>query len=227
MKVGNKSYVKPADVPDTIPIFPLSGALLLPGGNLPLNIFEPRYLAMIDDALTGHRIIGMIQPDLTGKQADNGPALCSMGCAGRLTGFQETGDGRYLINLTGICRFEVIAETKMENGYRRARISVDGSELMQTDDAVACENSEIDRDMLLETLRRYLEANDLNTDWKAVEEADNETLVTALCMLSPYGPAEKQALLEAKDTKTRAETLVAITEIALAKDSDDPGRILQ
>ncbi len=223
MKAGNVTYLKAADISEIVPVFPLAGALLLPGGQLPLNFFEPRYLAMVDDAMDGDRLIGMVQPAL--KQPTSGnkdPILCEVGCLGRITAFQETGDGRYLISLSGICRYRILEETKNRNGYRRCRIGVFADELTSEDNGDA-----IDRESLLATFRNYLDANDMEADWESVEKADNETLVTALCMMSPYGPAEKQALLEAPDLKSRAETLIAITEIQLAKDSDDISSRLQ
>ena len=226
IKAGNKTYSQAVDLPLVIPVFPLTGALLLPSGNMPLNIFEPRYLAMTDHALVTDRLIGMIQPDLDGGECPNGPKLCKMGCVGRITGFQETGDGRYMINLTGLCRFNIIEEVEMLNGFRQARISVPDQEFKAPDPETRGEGS-VNRELLLETFRRYLEVNDMDTDWEAVERTDDETLVTALCMMSPYGPAEKQALLEADDLFIRAETLVAITEIELARKNTDSGTILQ
>jgi Lon protease-like protein len=225
-KAGNRSYEGPGDIPNIIPVFPLSGALLLPGGNMPLNIFEKRYLALADDALSGDRLIGMIQPDLGGRESEFGPLLCRIGCLGRITGFQETGDGRYMINLTGICRFEVSEEIGLRNGYRTCRILVDDDEFADSGSSIS-DSGLIDRDLLLKTFRKYLEMNNMDTDWEAVKQTDDETLVTALCMMSPYGPAEKQALLEAADLNARAATLVAITEIELARNSDDPGSVLQ
>ncbi len=226
IKSGNKSYRKAGDLPEVIPVFPLSGALLLPSGNLPLNIFEPRYLAMTDHALRTDRLIGMIQPRPDGAQTPHGPGLCRIGCIGRLTGFQETGDGRYMINLTGVCRFKVETEEPLLNGFRRARISIPAQEF-EANHLEANGVKRINRELLLETFKRYLSVNGMETDWDAVERTDDETLVTALCMMSPYGPAEKQAMLEADDLFTRAETLVAITEIELAKKSNDPGGTLQ
>jgi len=226
IKAGNKTYTCAGDLPDIIPVFPLSGDLLLPSGNMPLNIFEARYLAMTDHALCNQRLIGMIQPDLEGAEGSNGPELCRMGCIGRITGFQETGDGRYMMNLTGICRFIVEEEVASKDGFRQARISIPQSEFMQPD-AETGSVGIINRKLLLETFRRYLEVNDMDTDWEAVERTDDATLVTALCMMSPYGAAEKQALLEADDLFIRAETLVAITEIELARKSAEPGSILQ
>ena len=217
MRAGNAEYRARLDFPETIPIFPLSGALLLPGGNLPLNIFEPRYLAMTEHALATHRLIGMIQPDPAVSPDESEPALCTMGCIGRLTAFQETGDGRYAINLTGICRFTVEKEEDLLNGFRQVRFDVREEDLdfgFRSEEEATLN----DRDGLLGTLRKYLAANGMDANWETIEQTDDETLVTALCMMSPYGPAEKQALLEADDLNTRAETLIAITEIALARD---------
>lgn len=223
MKAGNATYLETADISEMVPVFPLAGALLLPGGQMPLNIFEPRYLAMVDDAMDGDRLIGMVQPALKQPSSGHGdPVLCEVGCLGRITAFQETGDGRYLISLSGICRYRILEEIKGRNGYRKCRIGVFAEELEPEDSG-----EEIDRESLLKTFRNYLDANDMEADWDSVEKADNETLVTALCMMSPYGPAEKQALLEAPDLKSRAETLIAITEIQLAKDSDDTSSRLQ
>ncbi|MBC7280225.1 LON peptidase substrate-binding domain-containing protein [Hoeflea sp.] len=225
MQVGNKSYRTKSDIPEQVPVFPLSGALLLPGAQLPLNIFEPRYLAMFDDALSSHRMIGVIQPALEDSANGQGPVkdLCRVGCLGRITSFAETGDGRYVISLGGICRFRVIKEAETgRKPYRSCHISPFLSDLEAADDG-----AEVDRKALLMSFKAYLEANNLEADWNSVERASTVTLVNSLSMMSPYGPAEKQALLEADDLKTRAETLIAITEIALARDSDDYGRILQ
>ncbi len=225
MQVGNKSYRVQSDIPEQVPVFPLSGALLLPGAQLPLNIFEPRYLAMFDDAMSSNRLIGVIQPALTEGVSRHGPVedLCSVGCLGRVTSFAETGDGRYVITLGGVCRFRVGGE--LENArkpYRVCRISPFLGDL-QSDD----EGAEVDRKALLESFKAYLEANDLEADWTSVERASTQTLVNSLSMMSPYAPAEKQALLEADNLRIRAETLIAITEIALARDSDDYARVLQ
>lgn len=224
MKAGNKSYLKTADLPTIVPVFPLSGALLLPGGQMPLNIFEPRYLAMIDDALCGERLIAMVQPrfDAEQKPGSEDADLCEMGCLGRITAFQESGDGRYLITLSGICRYRILHEVEGKNGYRQCEIAVYGADLSGEDDG-----ADVDREALLATFRKYLESNGMEADWDSVRKASNETLVTALCMMSPYGPAEKQALLEADDLKSRADTLVAITEIALARQDGNSGNTLQ
>ena len=207
-------------IPSIIPVFPLSGALLLPRGQLPLNIFEPRYIAMIDHALGGDRVIGVIQPQ-DDTPNDNAPPLRSVGCAGRITSYAETEDDRYLVTLTGIARFAVVEEIATETPFRRCRVS---AEPFAADFSIRGE-SDVDRDTLIGAFRAYLEANDLEADWESVDRASNESLVNAIAMIGPYGPAEKQALLEAPDLKTRAETLVALTEISLATDT--PGRRLQ
>ncbi|SOE16910.1 hypothetical protein SAMN05877838_1795 [Hoeflea halophila] len=224
MQVGNKSYRVEADIPEQIPVFPLSGALLLPGAQLPLNIFEPRYLSMLDDAMSSDRLIGVIQPALVDGTQRRGPVedLCSVGCLGRITSFAETGDGRYIITLGGVCRFRIGEELNRRKPYRICRISPFLGDLEAGD-----QGKEVDRKALLDSFRAYLEANDLEADWSSVERASTESLVNSLSMMSPYGPAEKQALLEADNLKIRAETLIAITEIALARDSDDHGPVLQ
>ncbi|MCI5075496.1 LON peptidase substrate-binding domain-containing protein [Oricola sp.] len=223
MQAGNRTYRTEKDIPESVPVFPLSGALLLPGGQMPLNIFEPRYLEMIDAALRGDRVIGMIQPKFSGDtgSADK-PGLCAVGCLGRLSSFAETGDGRYLVSMQGICRFRIATEIAVRTPYRQCRISPFVSDLDEEGDT-SC----VDREALLRVFRAYLDANELEADWESVQKAGNDTLVNALSMMSPYGPAEKQALLEAPDLKSRAETLIAITEMALARDKDDFARTLQ
>ena len=211
----NADYRGPVDLPEVIPVFPLPGALLLPRGQMPLNIFEPRYLAMIDDALRdGHRLIGMIQPDPAHPGPDDKPNLFKVGCVGRITQLAESGDGRYLLELTGVARFRVEEELKVSTPYRQCRVTFSAF----TDDFVARKGEEaVDRPALLAALRNFLKANKLKADWEGIENAPNEALVNALAMMSPYGPPEKQALLEAPDLKTRAEILVAVTEMELAK----------
>jgi uncharacterized protein len=211
----NAVYRGAADLPGTIPVFPLPGALLLPRGQMPLNIFEPRYLEMVDDSLRdGHRLIGVIQPDTTQADTDDKPSLFKVGCVGRITQLAETGDGRYLIQLTGIARFRIEAELDVATAYRQCRVTY----ALFADDFIARKGEEaVDRKALLDALSAFLKANDLKADWEGIEKAPNEALVNALAMMSPYGPAEKQALLEAPDLKTRAEILVAVTEIELAK----------
>jgi uncharacterized protein len=218
----NAEYRGPADLPELIPVFPLPGALLLPRGQMPLNIFEPRYLSMVDDAFRdGHRLIGMIQPDVTHSQSESKPALFRVGCVGRITQLAESGDGRYILELTGVSRFKVVEELEVLTAYRQCKADffafVDDFTARMGEDAV-------DREALLSVLADFLKANNLKVDWEGVESAPNEALVNALAMMSPYGPAEKQAMLEAPDLKTRAEILIAVTEMDLAKKrtSGDP-----
>jgi len=226
MHVGNAHYLKPEDLPEAIPVFPLTGALLLPGGQLPLNIFEPRYLSMIDDALSMHRLIGMVQPVFGGERMQEAeteaPALCQVGCIGRITSFAETGDGRYIVSLTGVCRYRLLDELRGDRSYRSFHIAPFIADLSAGD-----EEKSVDREALLAAFKAYLDANKLEADWESVERASNATLVNSMAMMSPYGPAEKQALLEAPDLKTRAETLIAITEIVLARGYGDVDTRLQ
>jgi uncharacterized protein len=211
----NSTYLGPGDLPDVIPVFPLSGALLLPRGQLPLNIFEPRYLMMVDDAFTsGRRLIGMIQPDAAHPGPEERPNLYRVGCIGRITQLTETGDGRYMIQLTGIARFRIDHEVEVATPYRQCRVSY----APFINDFVGRKGEDdVDRESLLKALSDFLRANNLKADWEGIEKAPNEALVNALAMMSPYGPAEKQALLEAPNLKTRAEILVAVTEIEIAK----------
>ena len=230
MRAGNRIYQTAGDLPEVIPVFPLGGALLLPGGQLPLNIFEPRYMAMFDHALATDRIVGIIQPRIDGQDnvvthpatLEGQAPLCAVGCFGRLTSITETGDQRYISTLTGICRFRVIEELKVKTPFRQCRVQPFLSDLKEAEEAPA-----VNRDALLAAFRAYLDANSLEADWESVERARNHTLVNALSMMSPFGPAEKQALLEAPDLKTRAETLIAITEIMLARESKKDRSILQ
>ncbi|ESY62384.1 LON peptidase substrate-binding domain-containing protein [Mesorhizobium sp. M0051] len=223
MQAGNAHYRLAKHLPSTIPIFPLEGALLLPGGRMPLNIFEPRYLQMVDEAISGSRLIGVIQPSLDGAlRADGEPELCNVGCAGRIIAFSETGDGRYLVSLQGVCRFRIASELTVKTPFRQAKLAPFLADLDEDQAA-----DEIDRPSLLKAFRAYLQANDLEADWESVSRAENAMLVNALSMMAPYGPAEKQALLEAADLKTRAETLIAITEMALARENEDFGSSLQ
>ncbi len=206
------------DLPEVIAVFPLPGALLLPRGQMPLNIFEPRYLRMVDDALAGSRIIGMIQPNSAAEQPLGPPALYQVGCAGRITQFAETGDGRYLITLTGLCRFRAREELTVMTPYRQ--LGVDFSayrrDLMPRDGEEA-----VDREAVLKALSDFSRVNEVEIDWDNVRQAPNEPLINALAMMAPYGEKEKQALLEAPDLKTRAEMLVAITEMELAREGGD------
>ncbi|AZO80621.1 MULTISPECIES: LON peptidase substrate-binding domain-containing protein [unclassified Bosea (in: a-proteobacteria)] len=220
----NAVYSGPEDCPAVIPLFPLAGALLLPRGQMPLNIFEPRYLAMIDDALRTHRVIGMIQPEPENGRQSQVPALLQVGCLGRITQFAETGDDRYVITLTGVARFRLEEELSVTTPYRQARIAYDG---FTVDFQARAGEEEVDRAALLKALRSFAKANELKIDWKGVNEAPNEALVNALSMMCPFGPPEKQALLEAPSLKSRAEVLVAITEIELARGGSDPDTTLQ
>ncbi len=220
----NAVYRRPDDLPEEIPVFPLAGALLLPRGQLPLNIFEPRYLAMVDDALKGSRLIGMIQPDEIKTVSESQPALYDVGCAGRITQIAETGDGRYLMTLTGVARYRVTEELAVVTPYRRCRIDFNpfAADFMPDRD-----EDKVDRDRLLRTLAAYLSTNRIEADWNDIREAPTEALVNGLSMMSPYGAKEKQALLEAPDLKTRAEILVAVTEMALAERGDGSENTIQ
>jgi Lon protease-like protein len=217
-------------LPETLPIFPLSGVLLLPGGKLPLNIFEPRYLAMVFDALAGHRMIGMVQPVQPGGFAGDGlpvedgrPKIHKVGCAGRIVSFSETEDGRLLLALSGVCRFEVGRElAPAQGGYRRVSsiFSPFRADLEQADEAV-----ELDRERLMAALAAFFRGKNLSTDWDAVKQAGDQNLVTSLSMVLPLGPVEKQALLEAADTTARAKLLNAFLEMAaFGQPPDTPQR---
>ncbi|WP_426438345.1 LON peptidase substrate-binding domain-containing protein [Bradyrhizobium genosp. P] len=218
----NAEYRGPGELPEVIAVFPLPGALLLPRGQMPLNIFEPRYLAMVDDALRdGHRLIGMIQPDATHSRNEAKPTLFRVGCVGRITQLAESGDGRYILELTGVSRFRVVEELTALTPYRQCKVDF----FSFTDDFTARKGEDaVDRKSLLKVLTDFLKANNLKVDWEGIEAAPNEALVNALAMMSPYGSAEKQAMLEAPDLKTRAEILIAVTEMDLAKKrtSGDP-----
>jgi Lon protease-like protein len=221
MKAGNCLYGCAKDVPSVIPVFPLPEALLLPRADMPLNIFEPRYLAMIDAAVASNRIVGMVQTDEASPPCACGPSLRRVGCAGRIVSFAETGDGRYMITLTGIARFRIVDELPLEEPYRRCRVTAEPFAA----DFHVCEKP-INRAAILRTFRNYLSAHDLEADWESVGRASDETLVNALAMMGPFSAAEKQALLEAPDLQARAETLVTIAEMALAP-SLPGGRTLQ
>jgi uncharacterized protein len=201
--------IKLADLPEVIPIFPLPGALLLPRARLPLHIYEPRYLAMVDDVLkTQGRLIGMIQP-FEGAQ---GTQLHAIGCAGRLTALSETEDGRYMITLAGVSRFRVVHEVEGFAPYRRAEVTWTGFErdLGRTED-----DPGLERDEFLRLLGRYFDSQGLSTDWDSVREAEDELLVNSVSMLCPFPPEDKQALLEAPTLPTRRETLVTLIEFGL------------
>ena len=209
-----QGYVKAADLPQVLPVFPLSGVILLPRGQLPLNIFEPRYLNMIDDAMAGDRMIAMVQsmggpPDL--------PTLSAVGCAGRITSYAETSDGRYLITLTGTCRYRILTEMPGQGPYRQVRADFTPFEA----DLVAADNEIDERDSFLDALRAYLDARGLDIDWDMAETAPAEALVNSLSMALPFEPAEKQALLEAADLTARTAALDALMRIDAAEPGDE------
>lgn len=214
----NRPYTDIGELPDILSLFPLTGAVLLPRGELPLNIFEPRYVAMIDDALSGSRLIGMIQPLPSGACDDSAPDLFRIGCAGRLTRFAETGDGRYLITLTGVARFRIREELGADAPYRQFQVSYDD---FQADLLPGAGENAVDRDSMVSMLRNFAEYSKLEVDWASIDAAPTETLVNALAMMSPFGANEKQALVEAIDLKTRAETLVALAKLDMAERSGD------
>jgi len=197
-------------LPGTTPIFPLSGVLLLPGGKLPLNIFEPRYLAMTRDALAGERIIGMVQP-LEGQGEASVPEVYSLGCAGRIVSFAETDDGRYEITLAGLCRFDIVREIDPVNGYRRV---IPNFEPYRADYEDA-PGGVIERKRLVEALRQYFKLQNIDADWKAIQSTPDERLVTTLAMVCPFEPSEKQALLESPNLLERGRVMTALLEMAI------------
>lgn len=221
-------YRRIEDLPETLPAFPLRGVILLPRATLTLNVFEPRYLAMTDFALGGERLIGVVQPAREAGEDESPPGrnvvLRKIGCAGRIIAFNEGGDGRYLITLAGVARFELVRECSTEYPFRRLDIDFRN---FAADLAWGRGEEEVDRVHLLATLKEYLRANNLTADWDRILGASNERLVNTLSVLSPYGPEEKQALLEAPSLKTRAEALVALAEMELATRNDDTGTSLQ
>jgi len=205
-------YHTVADLPEQIPLFPLSGALLLPRTDLPLNIFEPRYVAMIEQAMQGDRVIGMIQPDEDDKS--DKPKLEKVGCAGRITSYVETEDGRLQVIITGICRFKLKKEAAVKTPFRQATVNY---KPFAVDLVIGSGAPSVNREQLLEAFRQFLEANNMTTNWKEVNEVGTELLVNTLSLMAPYPPSEKQALLEAPDLKSRADMLVALTELALKR----------
>jgi len=221
-------FRKPGDLPQTLALFPLSGAILFPRAALPLNVFEPRYLAMIFDSLAGHRLIGMVQPMQPGGYAGDGlptpdgrPQVHRVGCAGRIVSFSETEDGRLLLVLSGICRFEIVRELEMAHGGYRRVSSVFSSYRADLDHAD--EPVELDRERLMAALAAFFRGRNLSTDWEAVKQAADANLVTSLSMVLPFGPAEKQALLESADSSARAKLLVAFLEMnAFGPSSETP-----
>jgi len=205
---------EPADIvarlPGELPIFPLPGVLLLPGGQLPLNMFEPRYLAMTRDAMAGQRFIGMVQPtDPETREFE--PTVYGVGCAGRISECSETEDGRFLITLTGVCRFRILAEIESDALYRLAR--ADFGDFRH--DLTEPRDAGVARERLLPALRAYLKIKEIPADWQAIEQAPDLALVNALAMICPFEPSEKQALLEARDVAERGNVMTALIEMAL------------
>lgn len=208
--------IKPSDLPDTIPVFPLGGALLLPRSRLPLHIFEPRYLQMTEDALkTPGRLIGMVQPNVVPGR--DGPGLQTIGCAGRITQFSETEDGRYMITLGGVSRFRVVEEIEGFTPYRRCNVNWEGFERDLGKDET---DKNFDRPCFLDTLGRYFDERGLSADWDTLKEADDELLINSLSMMLDFEAEDKQALLEAPSLSTRRETLVTLIEYSMRGGGD-------
>ncbi len=216
MKI-NRNYAQPGDMPASIPLFPLEGGLLLPRRPIQLTVFEPRYLAMLDDALGGERMIGIIQPAEAELNAGPPPELHKIGCAGRIVQFAEIGDGRCFLTLMGVARFRLLEELPYATPYR---VAAPDYAPFADDFTEGAGESAVDRDSLLTTLRRFAEVNEVKVAWGDIKKASNEALVNGLSMMSPCGPREKQALLEAADLRARGEMLVAITTIGLARGTD-------
>jgi Lon protease-like protein len=234
VKTGSRSlgvtdrYRNVADLPKALPLFPLRGAILLPRATLTLNVFEPRYLALVDHALAGDRLIGVVQPGPEAGNAES-PAgntfpLRRVGCAGRIFAFTENDDGRMMVSLAGIARFIVVSDLEESNPFRKARVDFAP---YAADFVAGFGEDRVDRPRLLATLRSYLTANNLHADWDRINGASTERLVNMLSILSPYGPEEKQCLLEAQDLQARAEALIALAEMDLAARDDGSGTSLQ
>ena len=237
-----KRYTRPGDLPARLPVFPLRGVILLPRTTLPFSIFEPRYLEMVDDVLGAGRLLGIIQPaspvpheesdtqeaaDFLNEGMQESPKdrswpLRKTGCVGRITAFEELDDGRIVISVTGISRFDLLGETDMSKPYRIGNI--DTSPYL-ADFAEDEEESDVDREKLLSLLRLYLDANDMTADWRSIHRSSTGYLVNTLSIHSPYGPEEKQALLEAADLKSRAEILMALAEMELASKNKGGGTL--
>lgn len=224
-----RSYTSTQDLPATLPLFPLSGVLLLPRAQIPLNLFEQRYLDMFDASLRENRLIGMIQPD--GVEAAAGlsdpsakPALYKVGCAGRITSFNELSGNRVFITLTGVARFRIIEELDTTTKFRQCTVDFKEFE----GDLVPGEGKgKISRERLMSVLKQYLETHDMHADWDAINNADDESIVNSLSVISPFGAPEKQALLEAKSLEDRNQMLIALTEIALAQNDSETAPKMQ
>lgn len=229
MKNYNERYQTMADLPETLPVFPLPGALLLPGGDLPLNIFEPRYLEMVSSALSGERVIGMIQPRNMEKEGDldahdelSGSDLYEIGCAGRITSFMEVENNQVQIILSGICRFKIRGEVDTKSPFRVIRANYEDFlvDLTDEDDTIGD-----DRERLLDSLRRFLEARSMQADWEEIREVSTTTLINTLSMIGSFTAGEKQALLEAPDLKQRTRTLIALADMSIGPE--DTERVVQ
>jgi Lon protease-like protein len=221
-------YRTPNDLPRHIPVFPLQECIILPRSTLPLNVFEPRYLEMVDDALAGERLIGIVQPlGKTGEEespADNRFPLRRTGCLGRITSFSETEDARVLITLTGVARFDIVDEVSTDKPYRICEINYD----RYANDLIHGHGQdEVDWPELLRVLKTYLAARQMSADWESIERSPAELLVNTLSVISPYGPEEKQALLEASSLKERSEVLIALAQMEMAATDDDSSSTLQ
>jgi len=217
-------YRRVSDLPEDIPVFPLRGVILLPRATLPLNVFEPRYLAMLDHVISGRRVLGIIQPSIKDNDGespkDNTTPLKAVGCAGRVTGFQELDNGRLAISLTGVIRFRTLREKSSREPFRIFDVTYEEF----ADDLMPGHGEEdVNRTYLLNMLKTYLDARNLQADWQAIEAVPTELLVNALSTISPFGAEEKQALLEAKNLKQRAETLTTLATMELAADHQSGG----
>jgi len=221
-------YRSPSDLPTTLPMFPLRGAILLPRASLALNVFEPRYLALVDAALCSNRLIGIVQPSPEAGQVESPLGkdfpLRHVGCAGRIVGFNENDDGRMAISLAGVARFALGEDVGTEEPFRICAVDFFSYAI---DFMPGHGEDEVDRPRLIATLRNYLQANGLNADWERINSASTERLVNSLAILSPYGAEEKQCLLEAEDLRARADALIALAEMELAARDDGSGTSLQ
>ncbi len=211
--------VRTDDLPEEFPVFPLAGAVLLPRGRLPLNIFEPRYLALTEDALAGGRLFGMVQPDPTRPAGTTGPATYGVGCLGRMISFSETDDGRYLITLLGISRFRITGEAIMRRGYRRVQ-----ADFSPFADDLAPPAPHFDRDLMLVALRSYFTRHGIDANWEVISKMADAELVTTLGMVCPFAAPEKQALLEAPTPTDQATTLVTLLQMDIHAPGGDAPR---
>ena len=237
MKITER-YKSVRDVASVLPVFPLRGCILLPRAALPLNIFEPRYLAMFEAAISSHRLVAIVQPQRVSPAANDDSdedsdrespvgsdiALRATGCVGRITAFQEMDDNRLIVSLSGVARCDIVEEATRDTPYRSFQVSI---ERFAEDLSPGLGEQHIPREQLLSTLKRFLEARNLKADWTSISRSGSETLVNSLSVMSPYGPEEKQALLDAPNLKARAEMLIALAEMELAANGGTPGSTLQ